>query len=83
MKIYTLQENGIYRESTEERPSIVGTVWEIRPDNILLGKTLGRGFFGEVYRCVIQGPITTPYTERNQLSKSIGLPAAVKILKGS
>jgi len=48
----------------------------------MLGKELGSGFFGEVYRCTIQGPIVTPYTERHQLSKSIALPAAVKILKG-
>ena len=65
-----------------ERPSIVTDAWEISPDNILLGKALGSGFFGEVYRCTIKGPITTPYTERNQLSRLIGLPAAVKILKG-
>ena len=64
------------------RPSIVADTWEISPDNIILGKELGSGFFGEVYRCTIQGPISTPYTERNQLSKWIALPAAVKILKG-
>ena len=66
-----------------ERPSIVADTWEISPDNIMLGKELGSGFFGEVYRCTIQGPISTPYTERNQLSKWIALPAAVKILKGN
>ena len=65
-----------------QRPSIVADAWEITPDQILLSKPLGSGFFGEVYRCTIQGPITTPYTERNQLSRSIALPAAVKILKG-
>ena len=65
-----------------EGPPIVADAWEISPNHILLGKALGSGFFGEVYRCTIQGPITTPYTERNQLSKSIALPAAVKILKG-
>jgi len=65
-----------------ERPSIVADAWEISSDYILLGKALGSGFFDEVYRCTIQGPITTPYTERNQLNRLIGLPAAVKILKG-
>ena len=49
----------------------------------MLGKELGSGFFGKVYRCTIQGPISTPYTERNQLSNWIALPAAVKILKGT
>ncbi|XP_065897353.1 uncharacterized protein [Dysidea avara] len=67
--------------SLGERPSIIADTWEIGPDHILLGKALGSGFFGEVYRCTIQGPISTPYTERNQLSKWIALPAAVKILK--
>ena len=66
-----------------EKSSTDDDAWEVSPDHILLGKELGSGFFGEVYRCTIQGPITTPYTERNQLSRSIGLPAAVKILKGS
>ena len=69
--------------SLAERPSIIADTWEISPDHILLGKALGSGFFGEVYRCTIQGPISTPYTERNQLSKWIALPAAVKILKGN
>ena len=85
MKLFVLQD-GYYKDSVisfTERPSIVDDPWEISPDNILLGKELGKGFFGEVYRCTIQGPITTPYTIRNQLSRSIGLPAAVKILKGS
>ena len=65
-----------------ENPTTINDAWEISPDNILLGKKLGKGFFGEVYRCTVQGPITTPYTERNQLSRSLALPAAVKILKG-
>ena len=76
-----LQENG--STSFLERPSIVADAWEINPNDLLIGKALGSGFFGEVYRCTIQGPITTPYTERNQLNRSIRLPAAVKILKGS
>ena len=75
-----LQENG--STSFLERPSIVADAWEINPNDILIGKALGSGFFGEVYRCSIQGPITTPYTERNQLNRLIRLPAAVKILKG-
>ena len=80
-----LLQDGYYKDppiSFTERPSIVDDPWEVSPDSILLGKELGSGFFGEVYRCTVQGPITTPYTERNQLSRSIGLPAAVKILKG-
>ena len=65
-----------------EKPITFSDAWEISPNKVLIGKELGKGFFGEVYRCTIQGPITTPYTERNQLSRSLALPAAVKILKG-
>ena len=76
----------MYREASiviRDRSPIIADAWEISPNHILLGKELGSGFFGEVYRCTIEGPISTPYTERNQLSRSIALPAAVKILKGS
>ena len=65
-----------------DKPTTVNDAWEISPDNLLIGKELGKGFFGEVYRCTIKGHITTPYTERNQLTRSLALPAAVKILKG-
>ena len=75
------QKNEVFND-TSVKFAIATDAWEISPDHVLLRKALGSGFFGEVYRCTIQGPITTPYTEKKQLNKLIALPAAVKILKG-
>ena len=66
-----------------ERPNIADDAWEVIPANVLLGKALGNGFFSKFYQCTIQGPITTPNTERNQLNRLTTLPAAVKILTSS
>ena len=83
--MFIQQTNVTYRESSVsfvEGPTIPDAAWEITSDKVLLGKILSKGFFSKMYHCTIQGPITTPYNERNQL-RTTTLPAVVKILTSS
>ena len=55
--------------------------WEVAATEVIVEKQLGEGAFGEVYKGFIKGPLCNPKISP-LLKQSIGLPVAIKLLKG-
>ena len=55
--------------------------WEVPATEVIVDRKLGEGVFGEVYKGVIRGPLQNSKINP-LLKKSIGIPVAIKLLKG-